>query len=466
MMANAPLFFPLIFICFFSSAPSASVITHLPGFRGSLPFYLETGYVEVDRENGGELFYYFIQSESKPAEDPLFLWLTGGPRCSAFCGLVFEIGPLKFVTAEYNGSLPSLVYNPYSWTKVANVIFVDSPTGSGFSYSRKNEGYDANDTSWSEQAYKFLIQWLVEHPQFISNPLYIAGDSYAGKIVPIVAKRVMDDIDEGKESLFNLQGYLVGNPFTGGEVDRNSQIPYAHNMGIISDDLFEMTQRSCVGQDYRTPTNSQCAKYLDTNDNFYSEINQGHILEMVCAPDFETDPLHRCMRATSDERNSKQNLHFLQPPPLPDLSCRTYAYVLSYYWANSKTVRKALDIKQGTIKEWVRCNFTLPYTYRYDSNIDYHLSLLQRGYRALVYSGDHDLVIPFPGTRQWIKSLNSSIIDNWRSWLVDGQVAGYTMAYSNNLTFATVKGAGHTAPEYKPKECQAMISRWIANVPL
>ncbi|KAG6474177.1 hypothetical protein ZIOFF_068101 [Zingiber officinale] len=86
----------------------------------------------------------------------------------------------------------SLVYHPYSWTKVANIIFVDSPLGSGFSYSRKYEGYDANDTIWSEQASKFLLQWLVEHPQFISNPIYIAGDSYAGKIVPMVAKRILD----------------------------------------------------------------------------------------------------------------------------------------------------------------------------------------------------------------------------------------------------------------------------------
>ncbi|KAG6467008.1 hypothetical protein ZIOFF_075192 [Zingiber officinale] len=83
--------------------------------------------------------------------------------------------PLKFVTAEYNGSLPSLVYHPYSWTKVANIIF-----------------------------------WLVEHPQFISNPLYIAGDSYAGKIVPMVAKRILDGIDEGKEPLLNLQMTSLG----------------------------------------------------------------------------------------------------------------------------------------------------------------------------------------------------------------------------------------------------------------
>ncbi|XP_028548129.1 serine carboxypeptidase-like 13 [Dendrobium catenatum] len=78
-------------------------------------------------------------------------------------------------------------------------------------------------------------------------------------------------------------------------------------------------------------------------------------------------------------------------------------------------------------------------------------------------SGDHDMVLPFVGTKEWVKSLNFSITDRWRSWHVDGQVAGYTESYSNNLTFATVKGAGHTAPEYKAKECLAMFRRWISH---
>ncbi|XP_074555532.1 serine carboxypeptidase-like 18 [Curcuma longa] len=456
----------LIFLCFFSSALSSSVVTHLPGFQGPLPFYLETGYVEVDEEHGGEFFYYFIESENKPAEDPLLLWLTGGPRCSAFSGLVLEIGPLKFVAAEYNGSLPSLIYHPYSWTKVANVIFLDSPLGSGFSYSRKYEGYDANDTIWSEQTYKFLIQWLVEHPQFISNPLYIAGDSYAGKIVPMVAKRILDGIDEGKEPLLNLQGYLIGNPVTGGKVDKNSQIPYAHNMGIISDNLFEMIQKSCSGQDYRTPTNSQCQMYLNSFTNlFLSEINEAHILEAYC-PESRLNHLHSLASRTSSKRILKENQNILHPPPFPDLSCRCYAQTLAYYWVNNNFVRKALNVRKGTIKEWIRCNRHFPYAKENKSNIKCHLSLLQRGYRALVYSGDHDLVIPFLGTKQWIKSLNSSIMEDWRSWHVGGQVAGYTMTYSNNLTFATVKGAGHTAPEYKPQECLAMLSRWISGAAL
>jgi serine carboxypeptidase-like clade 1 len=46
----------------------------------------------VDEEHGARLFYYFIASERNPAEDPLILWITGGPGCSALSGLLFEIG--------------------------------------------------------------------------------------------------------------------------------------------------------------------------------------------------------------------------------------------------------------------------------------------------------------------------------------------------------------------------------------
>lgn len=37
-----------------------------------------------------------------------------------------------------------------------------------------------------------------------------------------------------------LQGYMVGSPLTDPKYDRNSIIPYAHGVGIISDQLYEV----------------------------------------------------------------------------------------------------------------------------------------------------------------------------------------------------------------------------------
>ncbi|KAA8540615.1 hypothetical protein F0562_024466 [Nyssa sinensis] len=86
-------------------------------------------------------------------------------------------------------------------------------------------------------------------------------------------------------------------------------------------------------------------------------------------------------------------------------------------------------------------------------------------------SGDHDLTVPNTGTQDWIKLLNMTIVNDWRQWLVDGQVAGYTIKYTKRgtgyrITYATVLGAGHSAQEYKRRECFDMFLRWIHYWPL
>ncbi|RWR82491.1 serine carboxypeptidase-like protein 15 isoform X1 [Cinnamomum micranthum f. kanehirae] len=84
---------------------SQSTVRYLPGFNGPLPFHMETGsakysptfsyqYVGVGDMNEDQLFYFFMESETNPKEDPLMMWLTGGPGCSASSGLLYEIGML------------------------------------------------------------------------------------------------------------------------------------------------------------------------------------------------------------------------------------------------------------------------------------------------------------------------------------------------------------------------------------
>ncbi|KAK2393841.1 serine carboxypeptidase [Trifolium repens] len=126
---------------------------------------------------------------------------------------------------------------------------------------------------------------------------------------------------------------------------------------------------------------------------------------------------------------------------LPALSYRSYSYFLCGFWANDDNVRKALHIRKGSIGKWRRCSFNIPHKRDIPNSYDYHVKLSRKGIRSLIYSGDHDIAMPFLGTQAWIKSLNYSIVDDWRQWHTNDQVAGYTRTYSNRMTFATVKAS-------------------------
>ncbi|RWR73918.1 serine carboxypeptidase-like protein 18 isoform X1 [Cinnamomum micranthum f. kanehirae] len=425
---------------------SHSTIRSLPGFPGPLPFHLETGYVGVGESNEDQLFYYFVESEGNPREDPLVMWISGGPGCSSLMALSMKnIGPLLFNYAEYDGSLPALGLNLNSWTKVASIIFLDSPIWTGFSYSRGSKDNKSGDRKAAKEAHEFLRKWLIDHPQFFENPLYIGGDSYSGKTVPIIAQEISNGIEAGLQPTLNLKGYLIGNPVTDATFDRAGQIPFSHGMGILSDELYESTKKNCKG-DFTNPRNQQCAKDLQIIQQFKSELYVHHILEPNC-PHASPKPKEMVgVGGRSLEENSEKIVH--PPQPLPPFGCRTYIHLLAYYWANNDLVREILHVRKGTIGEWVRCNDVVPYEEDVKSSIEYHMNLTTRGYRALVYSGDHDLKIPFVGTQAWIRSLNFSIVDDWRSWHVDGQ------------------GSGHEAPWFTPRQCSLMFSRWISHKPL
>ncbi|VAH80754.1 unnamed protein product [Triticum turgidum subsp. durum] len=458
----------LLWFIFIAVAPrtiDSKLVTTLPGFDGRLPFRLHTGYVEVDQ--GTELFYYFVESEAGGEGDPFLLWLTGGDHCSVFSGLAYEIGPIRFVLEPYNGSLPRLHINPNSWTKVAHILFVDSPVGAGFSFSKQPKGYEVGDVSSSLQLHDFLIKWFSDHPKYLKNPFYIGGDSYAGKLVPYIVHIISQGIEAGNSPRINLKGYLVGNPSTGESIDISSKVPYAHGVGIISDQLYETILGHCQGQDYMFPTNDLCAQALDDFYHLLSEVQQAQILLDTCV--FASVPARpEADSGTEYSGGSGRRILVGNPPPRPPFGCITYGYYLSYFWANAEVTRNALGIKEGSAEEWVRChNGDLPYTIDLRSSIEYHRNVTANGgYRALVYSGDHDALVPHLGTQAWIRSLGFPVAHHWRAWHLHGQSAGFTLTYSNNMTFATIKGGGHTAPEYEPERCFAMFSRWILDKPL
>ncbi|KAM0039495.1 putative peptidase S10, serine carboxypeptidase, alpha/Beta hydrolase [Helianthus debilis subsp. tardiflorus] len=177
-------------------ANSARRVEYLPGFQGPLPFYLETGYVGVDENEDVQLFYDFIRSESNPEHDPVMLWVTGGP------------GPIQFEAMHYTGSLPTLILTPNSWTKMASIIFLDIPVGTGFSYARTTRASHSTDIQLCDHAYEFMRKWFESHPEFVSNPFYVAGDSYSGNPVPIITQLISDGNEAGKVPYINLKVVL------------------------------------------------------------------------------------------------------------------------------------------------------------------------------------------------------------------------------------------------------------------
>ncbi|CAH9077549.1 unnamed protein product [Cuscuta europaea] len=454
-------FLDLLCLSIVRSDAAGSSVKFLPGFDGPLPFQLETGYIGVGESEDVQLFYYFVKSESDPKFDPLFLWLNGGPGCSALSGLIYEIGPMTFAPLEYNGSLPTLISHPYSWTKVANIVFLDLPVGTGFSYATTETAHQSNPSKACQHAHEFLLKWLNDHQEFISNPFYVAGDSYSGQLIPIIGQIISQGNEYGISPQINMKGYILGNPLTF-PLEANYKFPFAHGMGLISDELFTSLEKNCEGESYLNinPENVKCYNNYERFNQLTTKVNEDQILEAQCKESNLLMPIQKEFGRSRLLVEKSKNIIGLDALPL--VKCRSDWYILSKYWANDESVRDALHVRKGSLQEWSRCNKDLDYVFTRDDVIPYHLNLSIKGYRSLVYSGDHDFVIPFLSTQAWIRSLNYSIIDEWRPWMVDDQIAGYTRSYSNKMTFATVKGGGHTAPEYKPNECLKMLRRWLS----
>ncbi|KAG0485772.1 hypothetical protein HPP92_009851 [Vanilla planifolia] len=281
----------------------------------------------------------------------------------------------------------------------------------------------------------------------------------------LVAHEIVEDNDRGQQPPINIKGYLIGNAVTGELVDHNTQHTRAYGLGIISKELFEMIEISCAGEDYQSPQNAICAAHLKTFNKFFEEINYYSILDPKCS---DEPPTLKEMIVSS--RSLEENpAEFLNSASEPQISCISHMQtgdLLANYWGNHPLVLEALHVKKGTIKRFLRCDFRVNenhYTRSVPSTVPYHRNLTTRGFRALVYNGDHDLKVPFLGSLAWIKSLNYSVLEQWRSWHAGGQVAGYTMSFENNLTFATVKGGSHIAPGKKPLECFVMLEKWISH---
>ncbi|VFQ60250.1 unnamed protein product [Cuscuta campestris] len=432
-------------------------VEYFPGFRheGPLPFHLETGYIGVGEAEEVQLFYYFVRSESNHSIDPIVLWISGGPCCSTLFALTQEFGPLIFDRPKDLKAMPTLSLNPYPWTKIANFIMLDFPVGTGFSYS-KNPAH-ANSTILEARYHgaEFVRKWLEDRPEYQSNPFYIGGDSYSGITIPVVAQAISSGMEHGLKPKVNFKGYLLGNPATFGQAERDYIPTHVHGLGLMSDEQYELWKRDCR----ENTSMSKCTKELEKMQKFTIQVMTANTLMPGCSWINENDDASSQQRALiSNKRFKGVNVHAI------DISIMCYGNIMAGRWANDVTVREALHIRKGSKETWSQCNHFLGLHYEIGISDarPYHANLSTKGYRSLIYSGDHDLLVPSISSEAWTKSLNYSILSDWRPWLVNGQIAGYTRTFSNNMTFATAKGSGHCTPTFTPLESFVMFKRWMS----
>ncbi|RAL09011.1 putative serine carboxypeptidase [Aspergillus homomorphus CBS 101889] len=138
-----------------------------------------------DTEPGNSLFFWHFQAEDIAHDDNLIIWFNGGPGCSSLIGLMSGNGPLSFVENS-----TELVRNPYSWTRLGHVLYIDQPVGTGLSTA--SEPYPLSDNEGvTSYLYAWLQSFFAHFPHLRSKQIHLMGESYAGIYIPYIAATIM-----------------------------------------------------------------------------------------------------------------------------------------------------------------------------------------------------------------------------------------------------------------------------------
>ncbi|KAF7365785.1 Carboxypeptidase cpdS [Mycena venus] len=130
----------------------------------------------VTNATANELFFWFFPSANELASNEIVIWLNGGPGCSSMDGLFQENGPFQWQSGTFEPQP-----NPFSWTNLTNMVWIDQPVGTGLSLAAP--GAPAQIKDETDVARDFTGFWknFIETFEMQGFDVYFTGESYAGQ---------------------------------------------------------------------------------------------------------------------------------------------------------------------------------------------------------------------------------------------------------------------------------------------
>jgi len=435
----------LLCVTLLLAVASVSVVSAAPG-----PDPSQSGYIKVNHTSDTHLFYWLFPSQGNPETDPLVLWLTGGPGCSSMTALLEELGPYKVDKAT-----AQLERAKYSWSTHANLLFVDQPVGTGYSYSDAPGDTVHHEAHVAEDMYYFLQGFMAEHPELVGRDFYVTGESYAGHYVPAIAHRIAVDGRFGAHDDFpiNLRGMAVGN----GLVDPAAQYPqyseFAVQNGMI-DEAFK------AGIDKHYPI---CGKLIDAcRKSKLGCLAAVEECNLAVVSPIMMEGGRRLFNATMNPYDVRIAC---------DKAPLCYDFSADDKFMASAATKAALGVPEHL--KWKECDGPVHSALMADWMADLELGIpatLAAGVRVLIYAGDKDFICNWVGNQKWVRDMqwpgkeafNAAPVLPWTP--KGGDAPAGTFQATGNLTFVRVFDAGHMVPMDQPVAALDMLDRFIQHV--
>lgn len=393
------------------------------------------GFLTVNKTYNSNLYFWFFPSLSQGPKDPILLWLQGGPGGSSLFGLFVENGPFGV-----NKDL-KLYPRKFSWNTKYNVIYIDNPVGTGFSFTDNEKGYARNQDDVADNLHSALLQFFQLFPNLKGNDVYLTGESYAGKYIPVLASRIYHDPSPRK---IYMRGIAIGDGFSDPPVMVRGYADFMYQTGLLDERQREVfrnatdeaikliEQKKWIEADkiFDQLLNGDISRYPSYFTNCTGSVDYYNFLRTKSPDDFE---YYNNFVVQADVRRS---IHVGDLP----------------YQSGDKVEEYLLEDILQSVK---------PY-----------LTEMMNYSKVLLYSGQLDVIVALPLTEAMIETIKWKYADEYQIakrivWKVrpdDVEVAGYVRRVHDFYQIG-VRGSGHIAPYDQPESVWDMIDRFISERP-